>query len=107
MTTAYIMVICNCPDHQVAEQLAETLVGERLAACINIMPEMKSVYRWQSQVENDLEVQIQIKTTAALYDKLQQRIEVLHPYEVPEIIATPILRGSPNYMQWITENTDS
>ena len=107
MTTEYVMVICNCPDHQVAEQLSETLVSEKLAACVNIMPEMKSVYRWQSEVENDLEVQIQIKTILNLYDKLRQRIEVLHPYEVPEIIAIPILRGNPSYMQWITENTDS
>lgn len=107
MTTDFLMVICNCPDHQVAEQMAATLVDEKLAACINIMPEMKSVYRWQGQVESDLEVQVQIKTTAALYDKLQQRISALHPYEVPEIIALPILRGSPSYMQWITENTDT
>jgi len=96
-----IMVLCNVPDAALAQQIAETLVGEQLAACVNIMAPCRSVYRWQGKLENASEVPLQIKTTAAAYPALQARLLQLHPYEVPEIIALPISQGLPAYLQWV------
>lgn len=104
MTDEYIQVICNCPNEQVANQIATELVEQRLAACVNILPKIKSVYRWQDKIETDIEIQLLIKTADALYSQLEQQIILHHPYEVPEIIAVPILKGSPGYLQWLKEN---
>ena len=99
-----IMVLCNVPDAALAQQIAETLVGEQLAACVNIMAPCRSVYRWQGKLENASEVPLQIKTTAAAYPALQVRLLQLHPYEVPEIIAVPITQGLPDYLNWLAAN---
>lgn len=96
-----IMVLCNVPDAALAQQIAETLVGEQLAACVNIMAPCRSVYRWQGKLENASEVPLQIKTTAAAYPALQARLLQLHPYEVPEIIALPLTAGLPAYLTWV------
>ncbi len=96
-----IMVLCNVPDAALAQQIAETLVGEQLAACVNIMAPCRSVYRWQGKLENASEVPLQIKTTAAAYPALQARLLQLHPYEVPEIIALPLAAGLPAYLTWV------
>lgn len=96
-----IMVLCNVPDAALAQQIAETLVGEQLAACVNIMAPCRSVYRWLGKLENASEVPLQIKTTAAAYPALQARLLQLHPYEVPEIVALPLAAGLPAYLTWV------
>lgn len=96
-----IMVLCNVPDAALAQQIAEALVGEQLAACVNIMAPCRSVYRWQGKLENASEVPLQIKTTAAAYPALLARLLQLHPYEVPEIIALPLAAGLPAYLTWV------
>ena len=84
---------------------ASQLVGERLAACVNILGEMDSVYRWQGQVEIERERQIVIKTTADRVPALQARVQELHDYELPEFIVLPLTGGSPPYLQWIRESS--
>ncbi|MEQ6291044.1 divalent-cation tolerance protein CutA [Vogesella sp. GCM10023246] len=96
-----LLVVCNVPDAMLAKQLAETLVSERLAACANILPECESVYRWQGQVERAREVPLLLKTTDTVYAALEQRIQELHPYDVPEIIALPLAAGAMAYQQWV------
>lgn len=96
-----IMVLCNVPDAALAQQIAETLVGEQLAACVNIMAPCRSVYRWQGKLENASEVPLQIKTTTVAYPALQARLLQLHPYEVPEIVALPLAAGLPAYLTWV------
>ena len=87
------------------KDIAEILVNEKLAACINIIPEVQSVFRWKDKVDNASENILIIKTTLNLYDKLERRIKELHPYELPEIIAVPIERGLTEYLNWVSENT--
>ena len=84
--------------------LAATLVNERLAACVNVLGEMESVYRWKGQVETDRERQLIMKTTAARVPALRARLHELHDYEVPEFIVLPIIGGSDAYLRWIRES---
>ena len=85
--------------------IASILVTERLAACVNVLPEMDSFYRWKGQVESDSERQLIIKTTAGRVTALQARVHELHEYEVPEFIVIPIIGGSQAYLNWIREST--
>lgn len=85
----------------VAEQIAEQLVTEQLAACVNLMPGITSVYQWQGKIEKEDEVLLFIKTSAEIFDELSARIEALHPYEVPEVIALDIQQGNSAYLDWI------
>jgi periplasmic divalent cation tolerance protein len=85
--------------------MASILVTERLAACVNVLPEMESIYRWRGQVEADHERQLVIKTTAARVPALRARVHDLHGYEVPEFIVLPIVDGSDAYLSWIREST--
>jgi periplasmic divalent cation tolerance protein len=85
--------------------MASILVTERLAACVNVLPEMESFYRWKGQVEDDRERQLVMKTTAARVAALKTRIHELHEYEVPEFIVMPIVGGSEAYLNWIREST--
>ena len=85
--------------------MASILVTERLAACVNVLPEMESFYRWKGQVETDHERQLVIKTTAARVSALRARVHDLHDYEVPEFIVMPIVGGSEAYLNWIREST--
>lgn len=96
-----IMVVCNVPEAELAQQIAETVVGEQLAACVNILAPCRSVYRWQGKVENTTEIPLLIKTTRAGYAALAARLLQLHPYEVPEIIAVPLVAGLPAYLTWV------
>ncbi len=102
MTNA-IVVLCTCPDQAVATQLAEQIIQERLAACINQLPEMKSIYVWNNQIEQAREIQLLIKTRAALFEPLRAFIRAHHPYEVPEIIALPVQQGDADYLGWLAE----
>lgn len=85
--------------------MASILVTERLAACVNVLPEMESFYRWKGQVETDHERQLIMKTTAARVPELRARVHDLHDYEVPEFIVIPILGGNESYLNWIREST--
>lgn len=86
--------------------LARTLVEERLAACVNVLPPMTSVYRWKDTVEQDREQQIVIKTTADRVAALEARLRALHPYEVPEFLVIPVAGGSEAYLQWVGESVE-
>ncbi|MEJ7746026.1 MAG: divalent-cation tolerance protein CutA [Luteimonas sp.] len=95
---------CACPDHDSATRIAEMLVAERLAACVNVVGGVTSVYRWRDGIERADEVLLLIKTTAARLDSLQQRVVALHPYELPEVIAVEAVGGSPAYLDWIHQH---
>ena len=101
MTNDPQIVLCTVPDEAIAKQIAAALIEERLAACVNIVPGISSVYRWEDIVETSAELLLIIKTTAAVYMQLQNRIRALHPYELPEIIAVALDRGLPEYLAWI------
>lgn len=100
-----LLIITNCPDEEVANAIALALVEEKLAACVNLLPRVQSVYRWQGEVESASEIPLLIKSTAACYEAIENRIRALHPYEIPEIIAVPISRGLPNYLNWLAGET--
>ena len=100
-----LLVLTNLPDRAAAERLADTLIGQRLAACINILAPCRSVYRWKDAVQHDEEHPMLIKTTAEGYPALEAAIRAGHPYELPEIIAVPIERGLPAYLDWVATET--
>ncbi|SDA16951.1 divalent cation tolerance protein [Nitrosospira sp. Nsp11] len=100
-----ILIISNLPDRASAMALAHKLVDERLAACVNVLDGCTSVYRWQGKNESIREVPIFIKTLAQHYARLEQLINAMHPYELPEIIAVPISNGLPAYLKWIADET--
>lgn len=100
-----IVVLCTCPDNTSARQLAQTLLSEKLAACVNLIPQVTSLYYWQGKMEESQEVQLVIKTRRTMFGVLQERLLAIHPYEVPEILALPILCGNPAYLQWVQEQT--
>jgi periplasmic divalent cation tolerance protein len=101
MSTDYQIVLCTCPDKDSAEKIACLLVENNLAACVNIVPNITSVYRWQEQIERTEEFLLIIKTRQDAYSALESTIKKHHPYEVPEIIAITIERGLPEYLNWI------
>src|SRR5215216_915545 len=88
-----------------AHGMAAILVSERLAACVNVLPEMESTYRWKGQVETDRERQLIMKTTVARVAALKARVHELHEYDVPEFIVMPVAGGSETYLNWIREST--
>jgi len=94
--------LSTCPDAATAQRIAATLVEERLAACVNLLPGLRSVYRWRGAVEQADEVLLLIKTTHARLDALQARLPQLHPYELPELVAVEVAGGLPAYLDWIT-----
>jgi len=100
-----LLVLTNLPDRAAAEKLAETLIGQRVAACVNILAPCRSVYRWKDAVQNEEEHPMLIKTTAERYAALEQAIRAAHPYELPEIVAVPIERGLPAYLEWVAAET--
>ena len=102
--TGLIQVNCNCPDDNIATELANTIIELKLAACVNIVSNVKSVYRWQGKIERDVESQLQIKTSVELYPELEKLIIRLHPYDVAEVIAHPITNGNQEYIDWLKGN---
>lgn len=103
-TTAPRLVYISVPDRPLADRLAHGLVEARLAACVNIIPQMLSVYRWEGVVEIADELQLVIKTTADAVPALTAWVMKEHPYTVPSIIALPIDGGNPDYIKWIGDN---
>jgi len=105
MSEAVIVVITNLPDRAAALGLARELIARRLAACVNVLAECTSVYRWQGEVENATETPVLIKTRSALFTEVEAAIRELHPYELPEIIAVPVSCGSSGYLDWVSAET--
>ncbi len=100
-----LLIITNCPDEACASAIAQALVEARLAACVNILSRVRSVYRWSGAVESASEIPLLIKSTADRYAAIEAEIRALHPYEVPEIIALPISHGLPAYLNWLAVET--
>jgi len=98
-------VFNTCNSAEIASSIAETLVNKKLAACVNIVNGIESVYQWQGKIEHDQEILLIIKTRQALFSQLEQTIQELHNYELPEIIAVPISSGEKNYLNWIQSAT--
>lgn len=98
------ILITTLPEMEQAKQMAQTIVNQKLAACINILPQMVSIYRWQGALEEGTEHMLVIKTEVARLDELKKTILEMHPYELPEIIVVPIVGGHPPYLDWIGES---
>jgi periplasmic divalent cation tolerance protein len=97
------IVLTTCPDADSAARLARALVEEKLAACVNVLPPMRSVYRWKGRIEEASEQLLVIKSAVAQFPALRDRLRALHPYELPEIVALPIRDGLPEYLAWILQ----
>ncbi|OIQ98249.1 divalent-cation tolerance protein CutA [mine drainage metagenome] len=102
-----LLVVTNLPDRASAERVAEALVIQRVAACVNVLAECVSIYRWEGKLEHANEVPLLIKTTRAAYPKLEVALRKLHPYELPEIIALPVDTGLPEYLNWVVQETQT
>ena len=105
MASDFVLVLTTFPADQDADRFAKTLVSERLAACVNVLPPMLSTYVWKGSIESADERQVVIKTAAARVRELELRIKALHPYEVPEFLVLPIDDGSPEYLTWLSVST--
>ena len=99
------VVLLTAPDALAAEHLARALIEERLAACVNVVPGVRSFYRWEGQVSEDRERQLFIKTTSKRLSALSKRVQEIHPYSAPEFLVLPVFEGEPNYLKWISEST--
>jgi periplasmic divalent cation tolerance protein len=99
--TSVAVVMVTAPSHDAAERIVTTVVDEQLAACGNIVPGVTSIYRWEGAVQRDSEVLIIFKTTRAVLAQLMTRVEELHPYNVPEVLAVPVAAGLESYTRWV------
>ncbi len=101
---SFLIVMNTCPNKNVAIEIAEKLINTNLTACVNIMPAGMSIYRWEGKVETAEEVLLLIKTHENKYSQVETTIQKLHPYELPEIVAVPIVKGSSDYLDWLSKN---
>jgi len=106
MTTEYITVFITAPNEEEAARISHAIVGERLAACVNIIRSVRSIYRWQGRIEDEQEVLMFVKTKRTLFERLQGRVKELHSYAVPEIIGLAVVEGSKQYLDWLGQETD-
>ena len=95
----------TCKDLREARRIARTLVREKLAACVNVVPRVSSIYAWKGKIEEGREVLLVLKSRASLSKRLAARVKQLHSYEVPEVVTIPIASGNPDYLRWIREST--
>jgi periplasmic divalent cation tolerance protein len=102
--TDNIVILSTCASEDEAERIARALIAERLAACVNVLPGVRSFYRWQGQVEDGAECLLVIKSSRPLFGALRAAIRKSHSYEVPEIVALPIIDGAPDYLAWLHES---
>jgi len=100
-----LVVLITCPNQEVGETIGHALVEERLAACVNVIPGLRSIYRWEGKICRDPEVLLLIKTRRARLAALTRRVKTLHPYSVPEVIALPLAGGSSPYLAWVRKST--
>ena len=101
-----IVVLITSPTEDEAAKIAGALVEEKLAACVNIIRNIRSIYAWEEKVQDDAEVLMVVKTQKKFFNKLSKRVKKLHSYDVPEIIALPIVNGSEEYLNWIRQSTE-
>ncbi|MEJ5361141.1 MAG: divalent-cation tolerance protein CutA [Spirochaetota bacterium] len=101
----YCVIFCTVPNKEVGLEIANTLISLKLAACVNIVPGLTSIYSWKGEICNDQELLLIIKTKSNLYTNIEEAINKIHPYEVAEIISMPITSGSHDYLQWIEDVT--
>lgn len=100
------LLYCTCPDADVAQTIARSLVEARLAACVNIVPGLRSIYHWEGEIQDDAECMMMIKSQASKVEAIVQSIRSLHPYELPEVIAVPIVAGLDTYLDWVRDSTN-
>jgi periplasmic divalent cation tolerance protein len=103
--TDILMVLVTAPSAEAAAGLARALVEERLAACGNVVPGLRSIYRWDGKLQDEAEALLVLKTTRARFGELRDRVLALHPYEVPEVVALPVEAGSERYLAWVAAET--
>jgi periplasmic divalent cation tolerance protein len=103
--TGFILALTTVPDEKTGQEIGRALVEERLAACVNVTPPVRSFYRWEGKLCSEGENILFIKTRASLFERLEARIKALHPYKVPEIIAIRVEKGSKDYLGWLDEET--
>ncbi|MCB1232121.1 MAG: divalent-cation tolerance protein CutA [Verrucomicrobiae bacterium] len=101
----YLLVLCTFPNAEEARQIGTQLIELQVAACVNLIPQIESIYRWKGEIKQESEVMAVIKTTMNNYAEIEARIRELHPYDTPEVIAVPIERGATSYLNWISEVT--
>lgn len=101
----YQLILCTCPDQKSARDIAKTLLINKLAACINMLPNITSIYEWGGKVVEETEIQLLIKTQAALFNAVNDEIIRIHPYDTPEVIAIDISQGNSDYMHWLNKVT--
>ena len=106
MSEDAIVVFMTAANGEEATRLADMVVGAHLGACVQILPEMESVYRWQGKIERSSEVLLLVKTTRGKFDELEREVRALHSYDTPEIIAVPVVAGSAPYLEWLISATD-
>ena len=106
MPAEILLIFCTCPDRASAEQIANQLIDEGLAACVNITAPVTSVYRWQGKRETAEEHLLLIKTAKQRYPELERAITAHHPYELPEIVAVPVAQGLQGYLHWVEQCTE-
>lgn len=99
-----IVVLMTAANGEEAARLADLLIGAHLAACVQILPEIESVYRWQGKIERQAEILLLAKTTRSKFEELEREVRALHSYDTPEIIAVPIVAGSTPYLEWLSES---
>lgn len=100
-----LVVLTNCPDETCADRIARALVEQQLAACVNRLAPVRSIYRWQGAIEQTEEIPLLVKTTRERYPELEAAIRSMHPYSVPEILALPIATGYAAYLRWVEDET--
>lgn len=99
--TPFFLILVTVPDEETGLTLARTLVTEELAACANLVPGLRSIYRWEGKIQDDQELLLLIKTSRTCWERLLERVLALHPYETPEVIGLPIEQGAPEYLHWL------
>lgn len=107
MTDEVLLVLTSLPDRASAQRVAQSLIEHHAAACVNILAECSSVYRWEGKIESASEVPLLIKTTRSAYPRVEELIQLHHPCELPEIIAVSVVDGLPAYLQWVTQEVTS
>lgn len=100
-----LLVLTNVPDEVIAHAIARNIVERRFAACVNVLPGVRSIYQWEGKVEEASEVTMLIKSTPGRYADLEAAIRAAHPYDIPEIIAVPVTAGLPAYLNWVVSET--
>ncbi len=104
MADDVLIVFCTFPADEAIAEVARTLVNENLAACVNIVPGVRSIYSWQGEVCDDAEQLAIIKTTRAQFEAMERRLVAMHPYDVPEVLGVPVAQGHAPYLEWVRRN---